>query len=117
VLDLIASAAVPCALISMGIALRRYGLQTGLKLPMIISALKLIVHPLIVLLLATQVFDMPPVWAGVAVLFASCPSGINAYLFAERYNEGVALASSAVTLSTILALGTTLLWLYVLGVG
>ena len=60
---------------------------------------------------------MPPVWAGVAVLFASCPSGINAYLFAERYNEGVALASSAVTLSTILALGTTLLWLYVLGVG
>ncbi|WP_457094510.1 AEC family transporter [Microvirga sp. P5_D2] len=117
VLDLIASAAVPCALISMGIALRRYGLQTGLKLPMIISALKLIVHPLIVLLLATHVFDMPPVWAGVAVLFASCPSGINAYLFAERYNEGVALASSAVTLSTILALGTTLLWLYVLGVG
>lgn len=117
VLDLIASAAVPCALISMGIALRRYGLQTGLKLPMLISALKLIVHPLIVLLLATQVFDMPPVWAGVAVLFASCPSGINAYLFAERYNEGVALASSAVTLSTVLALGTTLLWLYVLGVG
>ncbi len=93
VLDLLASAAVPCALVSMGIALRRYGLQTGLKLPAIISALKLIVHPLVVLLLATQVFDMPPVWAGVAVLFASCPSGINAYLFAERYNEGVVAAS------------------------
>ncbi|MGO4389601.1 AEC family transporter [Microvirga sp. 2YAF29] len=117
VLDLIGSAAVPCALISMGIALRRYGLQTGLTLPMIISALKLLVHPLIVLLLATMVFDMPPVWAGVAVLFASCPSGINAYLFAERYNEGVALASSTVMLSTVLALGTTMLWLYVLGVG
>ena len=72
---------------------------------------------LIVLLLATYVFDMPPVWAGVAVLFASCPSGINAYLFAERYGEGVALASSTVTLSTILALGTTLIWLYVLGIG
>ena len=82
-----------------------------------ISALKLVIHPLVVLLLATQVFDVPPVWAGVAVLFASCPSGINAYLFAQRYGEGVALASSAVTLSTILALGTTLAWLYVLGVG
>jgi predicted permease len=68
-------------------------------------------------LLATLVFEMPPVWAGVAVLFASCPSGINAYLFAERYGEGVALASSTVTLSTMLALGTTLLWLYVLGIG
>jgi predicted permease len=117
VMDLLASAAVPCALISMGIALRRHGLQTGWKLPTVISFLKLVVHPLVVLLLATQVFQMPLVWAGVAVLFASCPSGINAYLFAERYGEGVALASSAVTLSTFLALGTTLAWLYVLGVG
>ena len=79
----------------------------GWKLPTLISVLKLVVHPLIVLVLATQVFEMPPVWAGVAVLFASCPSGINAYLFAERYGEGVALASSAVALSTALALGTT----------
>jgi predicted permease len=117
IMDLLASAAVPCALISMGIALRRYGMQTGWKLPTVISFLKLVVHPLVVLLLATYVFQMPPVWAGVAVLFASCPSGINAYLFAERYGEGVALASSAVTLSTVLALGTTLVWLYVLGVG
>lgn len=117
VMDLLASAAVPCALISMGIALRRYGLQMGWKLPAAISFLKLVLHPLIVLLLATQVFAMPPVWAGVAVLFASCPSGINAYLFAERYGEGVALASSAITLSTFLALGSTLVWLYVLGVG
>jgi predicted permease len=117
VMDLLASAAVPCALISMGIALRRYGLQMGWKLPTVISFLKLIVHPLIVLLLATYVFPMPPVWAGVAVLFASCPSGINAYLFAERYGEGVALASSAITLSTALALGTTLIWLRVLGIG
>jgi predicted permease len=117
IMDLLASAAVPCALISMGIALRRYGMQTGWKLPTVISFLKLVVHPLVVLLLATYVFHMPPVWAGVAVLFASCPSGINAYLFAERYGEGVALASSAVTLSTVLALGTTLVWLYVLGVG
>ena len=117
VMDLLASAAVPCALISMGIALRRYGLQTGWKLPTVISFLKLVLHPLIVLLLATRVFNMPPVWAGVAVLFASCPSGINAYLFAERYGEGVALASSAITLSTFLALGTTLVCLYVLGVG
>ncbi|QFU15365.1 AEC family transporter [Microvirga thermotolerans] len=117
VVELLGSAAVPCALISMGIALRRYGLETGWKLPTVISGLKLVLHPLLVLLLATRVFEMPPVWAGVAVLFASCPSGINAYLFAERYGEGIALASSAVTLSTVLALGTTLFWLYVLGVG
>ena len=117
IVELLGSAAVPCALISMGIALQRYGIAIGWKLPVLLSGLKLVIHPLVVLVLATQVFDMPPVWAGVAVLFASCPSGINAYLFAERYGEGVALASSTVTLSTVLALGTTLVWLYVLGVG
>jgi predicted permease len=117
VVDMIASAAIPCSLIGMGIALRRYGLQAGWKLPALISGLKLIVHPLIVFVLATQVFEMPRAWAGVAVLFASCPSGINAYLFAERYGEGVVLASSSVALSTVLALGTSLLWLQILGVG
>jgi malonate transporter len=117
VVELIGGAAIPCALIGMGIALRRYGLEAGWKLPLVISALKLVLHPLVVLLLATQVFDMPRAWAGVAVLFAACPSGINAYLFAERYGEGIAVASSAVALSTALALGTIILWLQVLGVG
>jgi malonate transporter and related proteins len=73
------------------------------------------VHPALVLLLATSVFAMPPVWVGVAVLFAACPCGINAYLFAERYNTGVADASSAIALSTLLSMGTIALWLWVLG--
>jgi malonate transporter and related proteins len=42
---------------------------------------------------------------------------VNAYLFAERYGEGVAQASSAIALSTALGIVTTLLWLQVLGVG
>jgi predicted permease len=117
VVEMIGAAAVPCALVAMGIALRRYGLRSGWQLATLISGLKLIVHPLVVLVLATQVFEMPRAWAGVAVLFASCPCGINAYLFAERYGEGVAIASSAVALSTGLALATSLLWLQVLGVG
>lgn len=116
-IDLIAAAAVPCALISLGISMRRYGLESGLGLPVVLSTLKLGLHPLIVYLLATRVFDMPPHWSGVAVLFAACPCGINAYLFAERYRQGVADASSAITLSTLLSLFTTAAWLTWLGVG
>ncbi|WP_291827297.1 AEC family transporter [Bosea sp. (in: a-proteobacteria)] len=116
-IDLIAAAAVPCALISLGIAMRRYGLESGLGLPVALSALKLGLHPLIVYVLATRVFDMPPHWSGVAVLFAACPCGINAYLFAERYRQGVADASSAITLSTLISLFTTAAWLTWLGVG
>lgn len=115
--DLLAGAAVPCALISLGIAMRRYGLESGLGLPAVLSALKLGLNPLIVYLLATRVFEMPAHWSGVAVLFAACPCGINAYLFAERYRQGVADASSAIALSTMLSLFTTAAWLTWLGVG
>lgn len=117
IVDLLAGAAVPCALISLGIAMRRYGLESGLALPTILSALKLGLHPFLVFWLATKVFEMPAHWSGVAVLFAACPCGINAYLFAERYRQGVADASSAITLSTLFSLFTTAGWLTFLGVG
>ena len=115
IVELIGSAAVPCALFAMGAALHRYGLTAGLPLPLMVSGLKLVVHPLIVYWLATRVFTMPPAWTGVAVLFAACPTGVNAYLLAERYRQGVALTSSAVSLSTMLAMLTMFLWLQVLG--
>ena len=117
IIDTLGSAAVPCALVAMGIALRRYGIEAGWRLAAVITVLKLVVQPLIVLVLARYVFAMPRAWSGVAVLFAACPTGINAYLFAERYREGVAVTSSAIALSTVLALGTTVLWLQVLGLG
>lgn len=116
IVETIANAAIPCALVAMGIALRRYGLEAGWRLPLIVSGLKLVAHPLIVFLLATRVFSMPPAWADVAVLFAASPCGINAYLFAERYRQGVSLASSSIALSTALAVPSTVFWLWMLGV-
>lgn len=116
IINLLAETAVPCALVCLGIALYRYGLESGLKLPLILSALKLGLHPLIVFVLATIVFTMPPAWSGVAVMFAACPCGINAYLFAERYKDGMAEASTAIALSTLLSVITMVIWLAVLGV-
>ena len=117
IIDLLASAAVPCALVAMGIALHRYGIGTGWRLPALITVLKLVVHPLIVLCSRPRSSPCRP--SGRASRCCSPPArrGINAYLFAERYGEGVAIASSAVALSTALALFTTVLWLQVLGVG
>lgn len=116
-IDLLAAAATPCALISLGLSLKRYGMAGGDLVPSaLISVLKLIVHPAAVFAL-TFVFAMPPVWAGVAVLFAAMPSGINGYLLAQRYGVGVGTSTSAVSISTGLAVITVALWLYVLGVG
>ncbi len=116
VVDLIAGAAAPCALFAMGIALKRYGLAQEPRLAAVVTSLKLVVHPALVYLFAFHVFAMPPVWAGVAVLFAASPCGLNAYLFAERYRTAVGLTASAITLSTVLSIGSTALWLAILGV-
>lgn len=116
IVRMLAASTVPCALISMGLALRRYGFAGDLSASLVISVLKLVLHPLIVLGLV-QVLPMPPVWAGVAVVFAAMPCGVNAYLLATHYKAGVASTASAVSLSTMLSLFTVTIWLYVLGVG
>lgn len=117
VMNFLADTTIPCALVAMGLALHHYGIQTKLSEIGPILVLKLLIHPAIVYALAFHVFDMPKVWAGVAVLFAAMPSGINAFLFAARYRTGEALASSAIALSTGLAFASTLFWLWMLGIG
>jgi hypothetical protein len=114
ILDMLGSTAIPCALFSAGMALKRYGLAGDLRITLTVSFLKLLVHPGLVFLFGALVLQLPPVWLGAAVLFAACPSGINAYLLANRYGTGVRIASSSIALSTALAVVTVTGWLWVL---
>lgn len=113
--DQLAATAGPCALVAMGLALKRFGFVSDLKAVATISTLKLVLHPFLVWLLAFHVLPVPPVWAGVAVLFAAMPCGINAYLIAARYRTAEATASAAVAVSTAISVLTVSGWLYVLG--
>ena len=114
--DMLARAAAPCALVAMGLTLKQAGWPKERALLWAVAGLKLLVQPALVYVLAFHVFAMPPAWAGVAVLFAAMPSGVNAYLFAERYREGVAFSSAAIALTTALAALTALFWMHMLGV-
>lgn len=114
-LDMLAASAVPCALVSLGLALHRYPIRGDIGPAVVISTLKLVVHPAIVYAL-TRVLPMPPVWADVAVVFAAMPCGINAYLLAQRYKAGVTASASAVSLSTAASLFTVTVWFLILGV-
>ncbi|PSC04098.1 transporter [Alsobacter soli] len=113
VVDMLGASASPCALFAMGIALRRYGWGDQPILALVITALKLVLHPFAVLVLARHVFTVPYTWTGVAVMFAAMPCGVNAYLFAERYRTGVAISSGAIALSTAASVVTSALWLVV----
>ncbi|MEM6713090.1 MAG: AEC family transporter [Pseudomonadota bacterium] len=114
ILDLLGSTAVPCALFSAGMALKRYGLAGDMRITLLVSVVKLILHPGIVFVMGAFVLHLPPLWLGVAVLFAACPSGINAHLLASRYGTGVRIASSSIALSTVLAIGSVTFWLWML---
>lgn len=117
-LDAVASglgaAATPCALFALGASLTRYSLGGHLKEPAVLVTLKTVVHPLLVWLLATRVFDVPPLWAMTAVTLAALPSGITPYLFAQRYDACQASIASAVFLSTMLSVLTLTVLLFVL---
>lgn len=116
-LNMLADTTVPLSLFALGLSLKAYGVRADLPVALMISLLKLIVHPAIAYVVATRIFALPPVWTGTVVLFAAMPAGINAYLFAARYGQGVGIASTAVALSTILSVASSILWLWVLGIG
>jgi malonate transporter len=114
IVDALAGIALPAALVSLGMATRRYGIRDGFGPAVTVTVLRMLVHPAITYVLAFHVFHLPPIWAGTAVLFASAPAGINVYLFAARYGAGQGIAASAVTLSTAMMVFTSFLWLWIL---
>lgn len=116
VVEMLGRSAAPVALVAMGASLARYGFGTRFAPVALISFLKLIVHPLMVWLLATYVLGLSTVFTGVAVLFASLPTGINAFLLAARYKTGEEIASSSISVSTILSIATITFWVWVLGI-
>ena len=105
-LKYLADSAAPCALTAMGMSMTRISLVGNRRMIGQISLIKLILHPLLVYGMAVYVMKLPPAYAAVALIFAACPTGINAFLVAERYRAGVTLASGAIALSTLAAIVT-----------
>ena len=64
-----------------------------------------------VLVLAHFVFGLTPLWTAVLTVTAGCPSGVNAYLFAVRFDTAHGTASNSIGLSTALA-GFTMVLLF-----
>jgi malonate transporter len=116
VLDRIAGAAVPVALFSLGMSMVSYGIRGNIGPALILSGLKAVFMPAVVYVMARFAVGMPPLWVSVATLTACCPTGINAFLFANRYGTGHAMSANSITFTTAAAVVTTGLWMAFLGV-
>ena len=106
VLSLLGQAAVPSALFGLGMSLVGFNIKGHLATIVTITFLKLIVSPLVAWVLAVQVFALDPVWAGVVMILAACPTGANAYLFASRYDRAVGSVSGSIAIGTAISLLT-----------
>jgi len=111
VTDLLGGTTGPLALIALGMGLIKYGIRGNLAPAFGLSVLSLIVMPAVIWLAGSHVFLLPPVWLGVAVLGAACPTGVNAYLFAIHFKTGEGLATNSIVLSTLGSIITLPLWL------
>jgi malonate transporter and related proteins len=92
---------LPAAALLLGAALSAYGVQGNVREAMLVSLLKTSLHPLLVWALGRFVFGLAPLELAVATLMAAMPTGINAYLLAQRHETGVRLAATCVLLSTV----------------
>ncbi len=110
ILDRIAATALPVALFSLGMSMVIYGIRGNVWPGFCLSLMKIIVMPAVVFVMGAFVFHLPPLWTAVATLTATCPTGVNAYIFANRYGTGHAMSTNAITITTAAAVLTSGLW-------
>ena len=100
---MLAAAAIPCTLFTLGASLAGYGLGGQLKSAIVLVGLKNVLHPTVMYGLTFYVFDLNPVWATVVVMMSALPMGMNAYLFAEDSETIAPTMAAAVVLSSAIS--------------
>ncbi|NRF66207.1 AEC family transporter [Aquincola sp. S2] len=114
-LALLGTAVPPMCLVLIGLSLAYSGTGGGLRGALVISLLKLIALPALVLAAAYWGFGLTGLPLQVVVLMAALPTGSNALMFAQRYRVQEAEATTTIVVSTLGFVLTAPLWLAVLG--
>ena len=115
ILQTLGQAVVPLCLVLIGMSLAYYGVQGAAKVAVVLSALKLLLLPAVVLAIAHWGFHLNGLPLTVVVMMAALPIGSNALIFAQRYRTLEAEATAATVFSTLAFVATAPLWLVVLG--
>ena len=107
------NAAAPCALFVLGVTVALRPLdRMPWEVPFLV-AIKLAIHPAIVLVLLSLLGPFSDAWMAAAVLMAALPPALNVFVMARQYDSWVAQASGSVlfgTLASVVTL-TAVMWL------
>ena len=105
-LVLLGNAFSPLALVLVGITLSQTAVGQQWKMALRLSLVKTVVHPLLMAAVG-WLLGLRGLQLGVMVLAAGLPIGANVFLFSQRYRKEEEMITSAVALSTAVALLTT----------
>lgn len=103
-LVLLGAAAGPCALFALGASLVGRNVAGDLRAVAVMLILKLLVMPALVWLSMTEIFAVSPSWAVVATLSAAMPLASTTFVLAQRYDINPRRFSTAILISTALAM-------------
>ncbi|MEO1197840.1 MAG: AEC family transporter [Pseudomonadota bacterium] len=101
----LAGAAGPAALVALGIILQRPAGPGDVRVPLLITGLKLVVHPALAFG-AVALVGLSITAAQPALMVAAGPSGAMALILATRYGLLVDEVARAILITTVLSLGT-----------
>jgi predicted permease len=107
------NAAAPCALFVLGVTVALRPLdRMPWEVPFLV-AIKLAIHPAIVLVLLSLLGPFSDAWMTAAVLMAALPPALNVFVMARQYDSWVAQASGSVLLGTLASVVTltAVMWL------
>jgi len=116
-LDLLASAAGPCALFAIGHFLSEQGVGEEWREVAWASFGKVLLQPALALALLAVVPAMDDMWMKSALLLAALPSAANCFVLAREYGRFVAGASATILVSTVASVFTVSALVVLLRIG
>ena len=97
----IGETAAPVSLFALGLILMAQKDTSSLRLPLVISGLKLAVMPLVAWILVSMIFPVSPEWSNPAMLVAAGPTGAMPFVLALQYQVPVAAIARTILISTL----------------
>jgi hypothetical protein len=102
-LELLGGASIPCALVAIGLFIAHTPKQKQHFAITHLSIIKLVLQPSVVAILALWVFDMPTIWAWVAILTSALPVGTGPFMLASLYKRPAFFSAQAILVTTIIS--------------
>jgi predicted permease len=112
-LRILADALTACALFAIGLGLLLNGLMANFRRSALLTIVKLLIMPLIVLGLAIAV-QLDPLYIAAAVICGGVPTAKTVYILAGEYHCEEALVAATVSMTTLCSIATLILWMYAL---